>query len=355
MRAKPLIRVGLVAAGLTLGLAIAEIGARLWPASAGEDLLFNAPDGSPPGLYRHNSQVLMEPVPGFEGVARSLGWEVPVHINALGTRGPAPDRSRPRWIAVGDSFTLSLQVRQEETFEALLGDALAVDVLNAGVDGYSTWQADGRYRMLDDAMGAEAVILLFFLGNDLYDNHRIAEERRNPQAVPPPPPPPDLGRVHRLLLDHSALFGFGRVATRRIFLAPAEKARFREELEIFSASGTTTLDRILPDTIAALRSLRDDALSRDDRLVVALAPPAFALTEAETAKTLGAFDLTDPRPDAPLRAVQAVLGILGVVPCDLTAPLRASSDPVYLRFDGHWSPAGHRVVAEALRDCLDSR
>ena len=66
--------------------------------------------------------------------------------NALGIRGPkmAPKTAGvSRVLAVGDSFTLGMQVSDEETFVAQLNQKLGpqIEVYNAGVPGFGTQQA----------------------------------------------------------------------------------------------------------------------------------------------------------------------------------------------------------------------
>lgn len=384
----PLKRRALAVGGaLVVGGLLAEGIARLLAPSGGEDLLFGAPDAMPQGLYRESRTLGSEPVPGFRGEAASMGYRVPVRINGFGLRGGEPGAG-PRWLAVGDSFTIAVQVAEEQTFEARLGPALGVEVLNAGVDGYSTVQATRRYLALDDAVRAEAVILTYFLGNDFVDNERI------PHLLDAGPPPPGaVGHprvvaastpITRFLLRHSMAYAYARVAMKRAALNRADDfdtRRFRDELSIFGAGGAERLATLSPPTRRALVDLRDSARARGDRLLVAVAPPSFALDPARARKTLATFGLDEhgaasdrsrkpsshdgregepsatppPSLDAPRRAALAILGELGIATCDLTPPLAESlarGDRPYFRFDGHWTSEGHRVVAVALRACL---
>ena len=160
-------RLGLLVGGLVFGAVLAEGLARMVAPASNADLLFNSPDASPEGLYVMDPEVLMVPSPGFSATVRSLGYHVPLAINRHGVRG-SEDRTGG-WLAVGDSFTLSVQVSESDTFSERLAGALGSPVHNAGVDGYSTWQALGRYRQLDSALGVSTVLLTFFLGNDFQD------------------------------------------------------------------------------------------------------------------------------------------------------------------------------------------
>ena len=92
--------------------------------------------------------------------------------------------------------------------------------------------------------------------------------------------------------------------------------------------------------------------------MVAIAPPAFVVDEARAGPTLAmaGLDPADADLDAPGLAVEALLNELGVASCPLTGPLREAAaqtgETLYLPYDGHWSAAGHRVVADALDACL---
>lgn len=323
--------------------------------------MFNAPDAAPAALYRDSTTLLIEPNPGFSGTIRSLGYSVLLRINSLGLRGPEVGKGR-KWLAVGDSFTMSAQVAEDETFEGRLGAKLGVEVLNGGVDGYSTWQATLRYRQLDRAAETDTVLLTYFLGNDLDDNERMPGLLRGPRA-------PgghasfhdDLDPVTNFLFAHSVLFAYGRVAWKRHLVESGndfDGQRFQQELQIFSHNGRAQLERLLPSTDAALRELREEARSRGDALIVAVAPPSFAVDVDMARRLLDLFKVTDPDLGAPRLAVVATLQRLGITTCDLTPPLAAAiarGEKPYFRFDGHWTKEGHAIVAETLAECVDGR
>jgi hypothetical protein len=358
---KLLFRLMLVLGGLLVGLGLSEVVARLFGPMRGEDLLFNAPDASPRGMYRSSATLFQEPVPGFEGTSAAMGYRVALRFSTYGLRGPDEVGPPPRWLALGDSFTLAAQVPEEATFESLLGQKESATVLNAGVDGYSTWQELTRYRDLDDRLGTSLALVVFFLGNDLYDNERI-------RAILAHPPPPGAGpqprgvgsnAISRWLFRHSVLAACGRVAWRHHALYDPKNPdlrRYRDELEPFTQAGAQRLSAVEHPTEEALVAFRTETESRGDQLVVALAPPAFAMSSAETGRTLSTVGMSGPLPDAPRDALLHTLGRLGIHACDLTPALRESFEAKrapYLRFNGHWSVEGHEVVATSLATCID--
>ena len=81
-------RSGLLMGGLTLGLVLAEFGFRFAKPDAAADLLYNAPENAPNGLYSTHTDLYAVPTAGFQGRQDSLGYGVELRINAHGPRGP---------------------------------------------------------------------------------------------------------------------------------------------------------------------------------------------------------------------------------------------------------------------------
>ena len=137
-------KVGLLMGGLLMGLVLVEGAARIIAPNQAADLLFNASDASPMNLYVIDKDTRVTTAPNIDTSIESLDYTVKIKTNELGLRGPGLSQvptETPHWIAVGDSFTMSVQVDQENTFSGQLSAKSNAQVWNAGVDGYSTWQA----------------------------------------------------------------------------------------------------------------------------------------------------------------------------------------------------------------------
>ena len=376
-------RLGLLVGGLVLGLGLAELGARLARPPGNADLLFDSPNATPDGLYMTHERLLRVPVKNFAGEIDCLGFSAPLRTNSLGLRGgPVPTTSSStagvkRWLTVGDSFVIALQVKEEATFQARLQRRTGHLVFNGGVDTYSTWQAAGRYGELAPKLKLQGVILIFFLGNDFVDN---AEFRRKQGNLPvfgghKPGgrvaktgdllPEQDVTFATKWLMAHSYLYGRLRVWYRLQSLRDGTHhslPRWRSELSLFTRTdkGAKLLSTLMPATRRALTALRDDARQRGHKLLVALAPPAFAVDRQRAGPTLEMVGIDPARADldAPRRALEETLAGLSMEACDLTPALRRANTaeaPTYYTFDGHWTPRGHQAVAGALAGCLKKR
>ncbi len=359
-------RLALVAGGLVVGVVAGEAGFRLARPDDAVELLYNAPDNAPNGMYTTDATVYAIPTPGFQGTQKSLGYSTELRINQLGLRGPeVGEKDRPRYLAAGDSFTMAAQVTEAETFVGRLSEDMEWEVLNSGVDGYGTYQALERYKQLDERLDLDGVILTFFVGNDVHDNVRwpnVQQEARRMRPGQPLSRRP-VGAVHGFLYKRSALYAALQMWLRRRSMArpdTPERHRWVSELMLFMREGGGVLGAQIPHTERALRALSQEVNAHGDTLMVAIAPPAFQI---ETERLNATFSLVglDPShatPDAVSNAVRDVLQRNNIAHCDLVDPLRRAHQAgreMYLQYDGHWSPKGHAVVADVMAKCLGAK
>ncbi len=357
-------RLALVAGGLLLGLVAAELGARSLQPAGHSDLLFNSSDAHPAGMYLTDPELVMVPAPGFENTVGAVGYRVPVRFDDQGLRGggvgpKAPDQKR--LLAVGDSFTMAVQVREDDTFAARLAGITGWSVVNAGVDGYTTQQSMVRYRRLDGPLDVDGVLLTFFLGNDLHEQFMLEGRLRSGAAIPPGSPVARArtGLAQRLLMRTSYLYARYLVWQRQQWLESGQdplRERWQDELSIFTSSGRARLTQLVDQMRPPLTALRDEVRSRHDNLMVAVAAPAFVIHPERVGPTFSVMGL-DPATaelDAPRVAMLHLLRRLGIRACDLTPDLQAAAatgQELHFTYDGHWTPAGHAVVARTIAGC----
>jgi hypothetical protein len=355
-----------------VGLGIAEAVGRFDGLVRGNDLVYMAPMSYPQDIYVQNGTMSF-PNPAFTGTITSFGYSVKPRFSRWGTRGPDPARGVPTWISVGDSFTIALQVEEDQTYSARVGAKAGVQVLNAGVDGYSTWKEAARAVQLGRNFPPDVVIISFFTGNDFFDN-RLGLPG-GPEQVPLGPGEagapkfslPNMGMTGsrapawvRWIRDHSVLAAhyWSWSETRRARSGTSPNARrFRDELRLFTTEGPgrAALDRAA--TESAFRYARAAVDHLRARGVVAVLPPALVMDDDVAQRTFHSVGLDGVKPDLDSAQAIAVAAArsAGLEVCDMLPALRASSlagEASYLPFDGHLSVRGHEVVADALGRCI---
>lgn len=113
--------------------------------------------------------------PDFEGRLERAGHVTEFRTNAQGLRSdPMSAKTKPRILALGDSFTWGWGVGQDEPWIArvaaeLADDGIETEPLNGGVNGYGTESALALLRRLGPELQPDVVLLGFF-ANDYTDN-----------------------------------------------------------------------------------------------------------------------------------------------------------------------------------------
>ena len=353
-------KLGLMIGGLLMGLILAEGSARLISPNKAADLLFNASDASPMDLYIIDAQTRVSTAPNIDATINTVDYSVHLRTNELGLRGPNANSisDTGQWIALGDSFTMSVQVNEEDTFEYVLGEALGHHVWNAGVDGYSTWQATLRLKQMLPQLPIKNVLLVFFTGNDFQDNERFLAMARSPLPGPVGSviPRPQISGWDKFLLRYSYIYAHYRIWNKQQQLGSKHdfsKGNWQDELRLFSNSGSNRLNQLRQSTKRALAELQQFCRENQLNLHVAVAPPAFAVVTDRATPTFELVDLdpTQANLDAPQQMVLSILKELNISSCDLTNDLRQGKTP-YLTFDGHWTKEGHQIVAKTLQSCV---
>ncbi len=127
-------------------------------------------------FIRADKDVFWSPQPGFKGEFQGK----PVTINSLGLRGPEVRGRTPgsrRVLCFGDSITFGYGAGDDETYPFHLGQLLrdgVVEVLNAGVTGFTSHQVLGYVRRLVPALRPD-VVTICIGWND--GNGRTADDR----------------------------------------------------------------------------------------------------------------------------------------------------------------------------------
>lgn len=400
MKSKPrdiLIKIALALLGTAAALVLVEGLARaVAPAPAGVRYL---PD--PVLGYRHE--------PGQTTWVRDGQGEYSARFTT-NSRGD-PDRERAlekpagvyRVAVIGDSMVEAAQVASEERFTYLLeqqlnslvagrpGDIQAVEVLNFGTAGYGTAQEWLYYREHARRFSPDLVVVMFLPGNDIKNNSYELEVVRS--CRPEMAPFFSLaGGTLRLVND-----GFYDKALKRFENAaetPREKLKellsglrlvelarqsFAAQRQGESGAGQLQQERCQTDTTLQLYDREVQQSSPDWAAAWQVTEAILAEFAADAAADGAAFHLVtatgpwevqpetrdlvlDPDEEEgydwemPHRMTAAMADRLGIAHTSLLPAMKQAAragTAVHYLYNGHYTPAGHRLAAEALLPVLE--
>lgn len=276
-----------------------------------------------PGFEVTGQRYVFDEVLGWRNIpnwtAKTFGREL--RISSRGLRDGEYDYERqpgvPRVLVLGDSYTWGYGVGNDEIFTEVMEQKLnsggtKCEVINTGVSGWGTDQEYLFFREEGHKYRPDIVVLAFFLNNDPVNNVASVQYGLGKPVFPTT----DLSRF-----DPPRR----RPGVRESFLEP------RQPLEI-----TTAIIRGLQEECAKIDArlvfMKFGAFGRED--VTPMLQFSKQLTErlAETMPDLRTLDLDE------------VFRARGLKPEQIMDADR----------DLHWNARGHRIVAEALQEYLQS-
>ena len=358
-----------------------------------------------PGNYTSGPYLERHPDYGFFHVPNYVGWQRSteyfawVRFNRLGLRDPRDSYAKPpntfRILLLGDSFMEAVQVDQSQTTAALLEERLRrarpelnVEVVNAGVAGWST---SLEYLYLDREgykFEPDLVVLAFFVGNDLHDNHYKLQLKEGglDQAVKPfflptpdggldmiPPPPPRSGpspvvaalraccRLYSVF-ETGVLNRLGDGQGNVPLFAAAPLAPDIAGLYESAPSGEWQTGWTITERLLA--RIRERAASIGAPLAVFAIPDSVQLDDRTWRRDRdiqrdrrfreGLLNIAAPNRHLAEIAARQEFPFL-----DLLSAFRAASDGEWRRYyfetDQHWNGAAHALAAEELEGFLAER
>jgi len=337
----------LSAAGLLFAVVLAEGILRAIPPLGPEFILAGTTHSIDNSIFQDDVglRVVLAPNVETEGFTTN-GWGI------RGQKAGPKFADAKRVLAIGDSFTLGLQVTDEQTFSALLSSSLGpkIQVFNAGVPGYGTEQATQLMKRLAPEIQADAALLTVYTGNDFRDNHKWAQSpglptEPPPVQAPPPQPPQWMSKLSKYSRVISTYLMYSALRNR-------EKDFRMEEFkdEILPFADRDHLNQLGPPTRTAMERFWNACNQIGLRCAVAIVPPAFVVHPDRVKRTFEAFGLDVAK--AQLEAPQSMMKRSvpkGIPVIDLTEALQARADErPYLVFDPHFSAVGHEITASAL-------
>ena len=263
-----------------------------------------------------------------------------VTIDARGCRAdragsPDPPPETLRIVAVGDSFTFGQGVEAHEAFPANLERRLEGRVFNLGVPGYGL---DQQLLMLE-SRGLRLRPDLILVGLHTPDVFRSTKASHGRFAKPRFRLRD--GRLELTNVPVPAPFPPGAVPPAR----GLERSRFYRKISVqLERRG---FGEVWDLTRSLFGRMAEGAAEAEARLVVLLLPPKYAVYGSA---------LERRSQEATTGRIAGILRDLGIEHHDLTPALagRASSEVLFFPQDEHFTPAGHRAVAEAVAERLTS-
>ncbi len=264
-------------------------------------------------------------------------------INALGLRGPEPTMPRPtaqqRVLVMGDSSFFGHSVKDDETLSYFLqrrlrADGVDVEVINAGVPGYSTLQ--GRELLREVGWDLEPTLLLlgFLWSDNHFDNHADRDLLRRRRAA----------RYNPLV--HSVLFQWLAERVTQVFRPKGQTIDWRTSVDNTPSVGEQVRRVALTDYAEQLAVIAADAAERGAGTAL-LTPTNPGQLSGETPRLHSSWM---PYYDAQAEIADAY----GLVRIDALPALRATQIPPEALFVDvmHPSGAANELFANSVADAL---
>lgn len=353
-----LFRAVLVFAGLACAALAAEVLTRL----IAPQRLYRYP----PGLYESHPTRAYRLAPNFRGKLSTPEYRTDVIVNSRGLREDGEYTAKApgtfRILVLGDSFVAGIGVEARETFAKLAADrlnanasAVRFEAINAGVPSYSTREEVLYLEEEGFELQPDVVLLALFIGNDIVDNTRTSWSRVvDGELVDGEPRTGVLPlAIRRILSRHSHLYHF-LWPYQRWLLGRSTEDRLAEKrlFAIYDRPDAASSAPAWQATELWIERLTRITREHNVPLGVLIIPEQLQLEPAAweaAAKRLnaGAAEYTLERPN---QRLAEMLHHLRVPIFDLLSVLRSSlpGHTLYFRSDGHWTPEGHRLVADAM-------
>ena len=318
------------------------------------------------GYYVKNTRVYQrqhptrgrENVPSVDVVYGTPEFSTRVIHDAEGLRvselGPPDGERSYRVVAVGDSFTYGIGVEGSETYSARLEQLdPSLRVFNLGVAGYATSHALVTLREVGFPRKPDLVILAY-LWNDLGGNFggEIPRFTLEDGVLVQHPPRPE----HRPLDMHPKSVRhpwLGRLYTYR-FVSDRIKL-LQNRIEVWRRRDEPRVSMSGKDVEAAwaLQAALLDAVVRECRehgaeFLLVIIPDQVQVYPEWPVIGFGGQDYR-VQERLLLIARERGLNALDLLPA-FQEVARTGGEPLYYRYDRHWTPAGHALTARLMLD-----
>jgi lysophospholipase L1-like esterase len=332
-----------------------------------------------------NSRVGYELRPGESYLYVSLNGEFENFVlhNQRGLHDIEHDIAKPedvfRVLVLADSYGHAREVPPEDNFARLLEEwlnstaplDLTVEVINAGHFGLGTTQEYLYYTTEGHRYDPDLVLLAFYVGNDVLDNHApLVRAWNDINTVDFPTFAPDgelrqpgmaWGRRILSWLRHNSFVAHtlagGTEEVERVEVgdpgAVTERA-LHVPMGVYLPPDETWTDAWTV-TGYALAELKAAVEADGARLAVFVIPDRRQVYDEDWNATLDRLPDLDPATldrDRPAQAILALLAEHDIAALSLLDLFRATGQRLYFKIDGHFNPAGHALTAEEVSGWL---
>jgi hypothetical protein len=314
--------------------------------------------------------------------SRSGEFEIEVKHNARGLRDVEHDLSKPggvfRILILSDSYGHAREVPLEINFarqlETLLNDqapdGVTFEVINAGHFGLGTTQEYLYYVTEGYRYAPDLVLVGFYVGNDVLDNHApLIKAWNGINTVDFPYFSPDHQLHQPGLTTQRRILSWLR---QNLYLVntlaggpPPERVEVGDPTTVTDRALRVPMGVYLPPdatwqdawtiTDYAFGEL-DTTVARDGgRFAVFIIPDRRQMYDADWEATLAKLPDLDPSRldrERPTRTVLDWLAARNIPALNLLEPFRTADKRLYFEIDGHFNAAGHRLTAELLASWL---
>ncbi len=364
--------------GLVLALALIEIAGR---AALG----FEPLPGWAQDFYSRVGYEL-RPHEAYTYASSDGEFENEVRTNARGLHDVEHALDKPpgvfRILILSDSYGQAREVPIEANFARRLEAALDEDapagrtfeVINAGQFGLGTTQEYLYYTVEGRRYDPDLVLVGFYAGNDVVDNHApLIKAWNDVSTVEFPTFSPD-GTLHqpgmatgrRILTWLRQNTTLGHLAARALGEGgSAERVEVGGADEVSAAALRVPMGAYLPPdatwedgwavTDHAFAELKRAVEADGARLGVFLIPDRRQVYDEEWDATLDRLPDLDAAAldrDRPTDTAVALLAAQDIPALNLLEPFRVASERLYFPGDGHFTPAGHALTAQLLASWL---
>lgn len=312
-------------------------------------------------------------IPGAEGPFVGYEYQTHVKVNSRGLRDDEVPYQKPpgeyRVLALGDSFTVELEVEKEqvwtEVLEKLLSAERAAQVINAGTRGYGS---DQEYLFLREEglkYSPDLVLVAFFV-NDVLSNGLDHEEGRKyakPRFVlrddqlhltnvPPPQPSANPLKSLSKLLQWSYLYRFASE-----MLTKSSPGELPEYCQVYQTNYTSEWEEAWKVTEAILVEMQRLAERAGAQLFVCYLPEQNQVSDSLWNQiAIHSGEAISYDRERPNRLLGELCARHGIPYLDLTPAFRqhiAAGGPYpYFPVNAHFNVEGNRLAAGLIYQYL---